>query len=295
MLDKPASQTQSFGGTHSQYRHHSGRLNCEMRFAIYLPPQASETNRVPVVYWLSGLTCNDENFMQKAGALGVAAELGIAIVATDTSPRGEAVPDDVDEAWDFGLGAGFYVNATQEPWEKNYQMYDYVLHELPQLIEANFPVNNQRAISGHSMGGHGALVIALRNPERYSSVTAFSPISHPVDCPWGVKAFSNYLGNDKSDWQPYDASFLMAKAKADKNSVPALVDQGSADDFLFEQLKPESLILAAEASGYPLQHRIQQGYDHSYYFISSFIEEHLRFHQRFFDNGLIPTMASRGI
>ena len=281
------SQNTSFGGIQCQYTHQSSSLNCEMRFAIYLPPQATENNKVPVVYWLSGLTCNDENFMQKAGALGIAAELGIAIVAPDTSPRGDEVPDDINKAWDFGLGAGFYLNATQEPWRKHYQMYDYVLHELPTLIEENFSISSQRAISGHSMGGHGALVLGLRNPGYYSSVTAFSPINNPINCPWGKKAFNHYLGGDQSTWQQYDASVLMAAAqnKTSQNNttlVPALVDQGSSDVYLQEQLKPDALIKAAEKSSYPLQYRMQLGYDHSYYFISSFIEEHLRFHNKHF-------------
>lgn len=268
------SQTKSFGGWHKQYSHAARSTACSMRFAIYLPPQASEAHKVPVIYWLSGLTCSDENFMQKAGAQRMAAELGLAIVAPDTSPRGEGVPDDPSAAYDFGLGAGFYINATQVPWQQHYQMYDYVTEELPALIEANFPVTTQRAISGHSMGGHGALMIGLRNPTRYVAMSAFSPIANPVNCPWGQKAFENYLGGDRGAWQQYDASLLMAKT-AEK--IPALVDQGSADDFLIEQLKPEALTHAAKANSYPLQLRMQEGYDHSYYFIASFIEDHLRF------------------
>jgi S-formylglutathione hydrolase len=267
------SGNKSFGGWQKQYSHFSSTLNCTMRFAIFLPPKASSGQKVPVLYWLSGLTCTDENFMQKAGALRVAAELGIAIVAPDTSPRGEDVAD--DDAYDLGKGAGFYLNASQAPWNRHYQMYDYVVKELPTLIEEVFPVSDKRAISGHSMGGHGALTIAMRNPERYSSMSAFSPICNPVDCPWGVKAFGAYLGNDKSTWQEYDASILMRKAK---QFVPAKVDQGEADDFLSEQLKPESLVAAANSSGHPLDYNAHDGYDHSYYFISSFIEEHLRFH-----------------
>lgn len=262
-----------FGGWHKQYSHFSKTLNCSMRFAIYLPPQASSGNKVPVLYWLSGLTCNDENFSHKAGAQRAAAELGVAIVIPDTSPRGEDVAD--DEAYDLGQGAGFYVNATQAPWSKHYQMYDYMVDELPQLIEATFPVSDKRAISGHSMGGHGALVIALRHPERYLSVSAFSPISNPIDCPWGQKAFSTYLGKDREAWRSYDASELMREAK---DFVPALVDQGEDDNFLLEQLKPEALTAAAKASNYPLELRMQDGYDHSYYFIATFIDEHLRFH-----------------
>ncbi|MGY0564801.1 MAG: S-formylglutathione hydrolase [Paraglaciecola chathamensis] len=267
------SVNKSFAGWHKQYSHQSKTLNCTMRFAIYLPPQISSGSKVPVLYWLSGLTCTDENFMQKAGAQRIAAELGIAIVAPDTSPRGDDIAD--DEGYDLGKGAGFYVNATQAPWDRHYQMYDYVVNELPQLIEATFPVSDKRAISGHSMGGHGALTIAMRNPDRYTSVSAFSPISNPLNCPWGEKAFSAYLGKDRATWREYDASELM---RAATQFVPALVDQGASDDFLTEQLKPEALQSAANASGYPLALNLHEGYDHSYYFISSFIEGHLRFH-----------------
>ena len=267
------SVNRSFDGWHKQYSHHAKTLNCTMRFAIYLPPQAANGTKVPVLYWLSGLTCSDENFMQKAGAQRIAAELGIAIVAPDTSPRGDDVAD--DDGYDLGKGAGFYVNATQAPWNLHYRMYDYIVDELPGLVESMFPVNDKRAIAGHSMGGHGALMIALRNPSRYSSVSAFSPISNPLNCPWGNKALSAYLGQDKADWAKYDSSMLMRKATA---FVPALVDQGDADDFLSEQLKPEALIAAAKHSNYPLQLNLQEGYDHSYYFIASFIEQHLRFH-----------------
>ncbi len=266
----------SFGGWHKQYSHRSETLNCSMRFAIYLPPQASSGENVPVLYWLSGLTCTDENFMHKAGAQRVAAELGIAIVAPDTSPRGEEVAD--DEGYDLGQGAGFYVDATQAPWNRHYRMYDYVVNELPRLIESTFPVSEQRAIAGHSMGGHGALTIALRNPQRYRSVSAFSPISNPLNCPWGKKALAAYLGKDTHGWRDYDASVLMRAAKQAQHQVPALVDQGEADEFLAEQLQPERLEAAAKVSGYPLELRRHEGYDHSYYFIASFIEEHLRFH-----------------
>jgi len=272
------SSNKAFGGWHHQYSHASTTLNCQMRFAVYLPPQASSLRKVPVLYWLSGLTCTDENFMQKAGVQRIAAELGIAIVAPDTSPRGEGVPDDADQAYDFGLGAGFYVNATQAPWNTHYQMYDYVVSELPALIEANFPVTSEKAISGHSMGGHGALTIALRNPERYKSVTAFSPIANPINCPWGQKALSNYLGDNQSDWLQYDASELMSRAM---HKVPALVDQGKDDSFLNEQLQPEKLVSAAAKSDYPLTLNLHDGYDHSYFFISSFIEDHMRFHAKY--------------
>ncbi|MBL4830977.1 MAG: S-formylglutathione hydrolase [Aliivibrio sp.] len=273
------SQAKVAGGWHKQYSHPSPTLNCEMRFAIFLPPQASSTNRVPVIYWLSGLTCSDENFMQKAGAFKMAAELGVAIVAPDTSPRGDGVPDDAEGAYDFGLGAGFYLNATQAPWNRHYQMYDYVVNELPNLIEAHFPVSDKRAISGHSMGGHGALTIAMKNADRYSSVSAFSPISNPINCPWGKKALGNYLGDDVQDWKAYDASELL---KASSFKLPILVDQGDADNFLEEQLHPQALVDAASISGANLELRMQPGYDHSYFFISSFIEDHLKFHAKWF-------------
>jgi len=269
------STNKSFGGWTKHYSHHSEVLNCDMRFAIYLPPQTANGAKVPVVYFLSGLTCTDENFIQKAGAQRIAAELGVALVAPDTSPRGDEVAD--DEGYDLGKGAGFYVNATEAPWNRHYQMYDYVMEELPALVEATFPITDQRSIFGHSMGGHGALVMALRHPERFKSVSAFSPIGNPVDCPWGEKAFTAYLGQDRSTWENYDASLLMRKATG---KVPALVDQGDADDFLEEQLKPETLEAAAKASGYLLELNRREGYDHSYYFIASFIDDHLRFHAK---------------
>ena len=272
------SSNKSFGGWHKQYSHVSTTLNCTMRFAIFLPPQASTGAKVPVLYWLSGLTCSDENFMQKAGAQRLAAELGMAIVAPDTSPRGEGVAN--DDSYDLGQGAGFYVNATQAPWNRHFQMYDYVVNELPDLIESMFPVSDKRAIAGHSMGGHGALTIALRNPNRYQSVSAFSPINNPVNCPWGQKAFTAYLGKDTSTWRQYDASLLMREAT---QHIPALVDQGEADDFLAEQLQPEVLAAAARSNNYPLELRSHEGYDHSYYFIASFIEDHLRFHAGHFN------------
>ncbi len=230
-----------------------------MTFAIFLPPFASKEKPVPVLYWLSGLTCTDQNFMQKAGAMKLAAELGMAIVAPDTSPRGESVPDDEEGSYDFGLGAGFYVDATQAPWDKHYKMYSYIVNELPALIESEFPVTKERAISGHSMGGHGALVIGMRNPNKFVSVSAFSPISNPSDCPWGKKA----------------ASVLLASKT---HSVPLLVEQGTKDEFLHEQLKPQSLVHAAQQSDTQLTLNMHEGYDHSYFFIASFIEEHLEFH-----------------
>lgn len=277
------SSAKSFEGWHKQYRHSSNTTHCSMRFAIFLPPQVESGIKVPVLYWLSGLTCTDENFMQKAGAFSEAAKLGIAIVAPDTSPRGDGVPDDPDGLYDLGLGAGFYVNATQPPFDQHYHMYDYVVKELPELIEANFPVTTQRAISGHSMGGHGALCIALKNSDRYSSVTAFSPIANPVNCPWGQKAFKAYLGENQESWRDYDSCELMKLSK-DSKQLPALVDQGDADQFLESQLKPRALTDAARESSYPLALRMQAGYDHSYYFISTFIAEHLRFHAEHLHN-----------
>ena len=269
------SSNKSFGGWHKRYRHRSSSLNCDMVFAVYLPPQAEQGAKLPVLYWLSGLTCTDENFMQKAGAQRMAAELGLIIIAPDTSPRGEGVADDANGAYDFGLGAGFYVNATQEPFASHYRMYDYVVQELPALIEANFPVSDKRGIAGHSMGGHGALICALKNPGRYQSVSAFSPISNPMNCPWGEKAFSLYLGEERSRWREWDASVLIAEAG---EKLPILVDQGDRDDFLEGQLKPQVLQAAAKAAAHPLTLRMQPGYDHSYYFIASFIDDHLRHH-----------------
>ena len=268
---------QSFGGQQLRYKHQSAVLNCEMTFSIYLPPQASQ-GPVPVLYWLSGLTCTDENFVQKAGAQQHAAEHGIAVVCPDTSPRGEGVADDPDTAYDMGLGAGFYVNATQQPWAEHYQMYSYVVDELPALINAQFPVDGQRAaVSGHSMGGHGALSIALKNPGQFKSVSAFSPICSPLNCPWGHKTLGNYLGADRDSWAQYDTVALVAEAS---EHLPVLVDQGEADNFLDEQLKTPLLIEAAKRTGFPMDIRMQPEYDHSYFFIATFIGEHMAFHAR---------------
>ena len=261
-----------FGGWQDVYRHRSTALGCDMTFAIYLPPQSQECP-VPVLYWLSGLTCSEQNFITKAGAQRYAAEHGIAIVCPDTSPRGDDVAD--ADGYDLGKGAGFYVNATQAPWAAHYRMFDYVADELPALVEAQFPVTDARAISGHSMGGHGALVVALRNPGRYRSVSAFSPIVAPTRVPWGEKAFAAYLGDDREAWARYDASELV-KSAAEK--LPILIDQGEADEFLDTQLKPWLLKEAADAAGYPVYLRMQPGFDHSYYFIASFIGEHIAHH-----------------
>ena len=274
------SSHRSFDGSQARYRHASKSLNCEMNFSIYLPPQISSTpgNReeVPAIYWLSGLTCTDENFATKAGAQRVAAKLGIALVMPDTSPRGEGVAD-VADAYDLGLGAGFYVNATEEPWRRHYRMYDYIVDELPALIEQHFPISDRRSICGHSMGGHGALMIALRNPVRYRSVSAFSPVVNPTTSPWGEKAFSHYLGDDMKNWWAYDATLLIEAAHASEH-LPILIDQGDADEFLAEQLKTGRFIAACEAAHYPAQINMRAGYDHSYFFISTFIENHLQFH-----------------
>lgn len=271
------SENKCFGGTQLKYRHQASTTKCDMTFSIFLPPQASDTD-VPVLYWLSGLTCTDDNFVTKAGAQQYAAAHGIAIVCPDTSPRGEDVPDDADGAYDFGLGAGFYVNATQSPWAEHYRMYDYVVNELPELIKANFPVNTKKAaISGHSMGGHGAITIGLKNPNQYKSISAFAPICAPTRCPWGQKALTGYLGTDEHLWQEYDSSMLIADSDT---KLPLMVDQGDADNFLVEQLKPELLDQACEANNYPLTLRFQKGYDHSYFFIASFIEEHIAFHAK---------------
>ena len=269
------SDVRCFGGRQLRYKHTSASLDCDMHFSIYLPPQA-EQGSVPLLYWLSGLTCTDENFVTKAGAQQAAAEHGIAIVAPDTSPRGEGVPDDPDGAYDFGLGAGFYVNATEAPWSQHYRMYDYIVDELPTLIAEYFPVDVARSgIFGHSMGGHGALTIALKNPEKYRSVSAFAPICAPSECPWGEKALGSYLGNDRSSWRDYDAVALLEEGAA---LAPLKVDQGSADGFLEEQLKTERLIETLNKRGDNADVRYREGYDHSYFFIATFIAEHIAFH-----------------
>lgn len=276
MLELLSTQ-RCFGGEQRRYKHYAQSLGCNMVFSVFLPPQANETE-VPVVYYLSGLTCTDENFVSKAGAQRRAAELGLAIVAPDTSPRGDGVPDDPEGAWDFGLGAGFYINATQAPWSEHYHMYDYVVDELPLLVNQELPVAQVRAsIMGHSMGGHGALTIALKNPGRFCSVSAFSPIVAPSECPWGEKAFSHYLGPEREAWLAHDSCHLMRHST---DPTPMLVDQGDADNFLEEQLAPEKLVLVAEEKGYPLELRMQPGYDHSYFFIASFMDDHLNFHAR---------------
>jgi len=271
------SQARCFGGTQFVYRHASRETGTPMRLAAYVPPQA-EQGKVPVVWFLSGLTCTEENFTVKAGAQRAAAELGLILVAPDTSPRGEGVPDDPEGAYDLGLGAGFYVDATQEPWAQHYRMRSYLERELPALIADTLPADmGRQGITGHSMGGHGALTLALRNPGRFGAVSAFAPIASPMNCPWGEKALAAYLGSDRAAWRAYDACALIA----DGARVPdLLVDQGTADGFLESQLKPERLEEACARAGQPLTLRRQDGYDHSYFFISTFIEDHLRWHRK---------------
>jgi len=269
------SRNRIHGGHQVRFQHHSATLDCDMIFGAFLPPRA-ETGPVPVLYWLSGLTCTDENFAQKAGAQRLAAELGMAIVCPDTSPRGTDLPGE-HESWDFGSGAGFYINATEAPWSSHYNMYDYVSKELPALVESTLPVTGQRSVSGHSMGGHGALMCALKDPQNYQSVSAFAPICHPSESPWGVKAFSQYLGEDRNLWREWDATQLVCNV--DKQ-LPILIDQGADDNFLGEELKPGSLEQACICTHHPLEVRMQPGYDHSYYFIASFIDDHLRHHAK---------------
>lgn len=261
-----------FGGWQDVYRHESQVLGCAMNFAVYLPPQVRQ-GRLPVLYWLSGLTCTEQNFITKSAVQRYAAEHGLIVVAPDTSPRGEGVAN--DPAYDLGQGAGFYVNATQAPWAAHYRMYDYVVRELPDLVDAHFPVTGARGISGHSMGGHGALMIALRNPERYQSVSAFSPIVAPTQVPWGQKAFRAYLGDDQQAWQQYDTVALVRSVKI---RLPLLVDQGLDDEFRENQLRPELLRAACDVAGHPLTLNLRPGYDHSYYFIASFMGEHMAHH-----------------
>lgn len=267
-----------FDGEHRRYRHTAATVQCGMEFAVFLPPAALGQNGkpVPVLYWLSGLTCTDQNFMQKAGALKLAAQLGLAIVCPDTSPRGLNLPGE-DDSYDFGSGAGFYVNATEQPWARHYRMYDYVTKELPQLVESELPLTGERSISGHSMGGHGALICALKNPGFYQSVSAFAPIANPMASPWGQKAFTGYLGEDERVWEQWDATRLIPTAQ---ERLPLLVDQGTADEFLESQLNPEALADVCEKFHHHLTLRMHQGYDHSYFFIASFIDDHLNHHAR---------------
>ncbi|EEC18749.1 esterase D, putative [Ixodes scapularis] len=269
------SSNKCFGGLQKVYSHFSSTLKCTMKFAIFLPPK-SEAAPVPLLYWLSGLTCTEQNFIQKAGAQKYASELSLAIVCPDTSPRGCNIEGEED-SWDLGTGAGFYVDATQGKWKENYKMYSYVTKELPSLME-NFPVDTKRqGIFGHSMGGHGALTCALKNPGMYKSVSAFAPICNPVDCPWGKKVFSNYLGDDQKAWEEHDATCLVQKYRGPP--LMLLVDQGTEDGFLKDQqLLPERLLEASQKNGVGITLRMQEGYDHSYFFIATFIEDHLKHH-----------------
>lgn len=268
------SENRCFGGTVGFYSHRSETCNGDMRFSVYQPPQA-KSEPVPVLYFLAGLTCTEENFMAKAGAQQFAAKYGLMLVAPDTSPRDAGIEGEADD-WDFGIGAGFYVDATVEPWASHYRMYSYIVRELPALIAEHFPTKSERqGIFGHSMGGHGALVCALRNPEQYKSVSAFAPIAAPMRCPWGQKAFTNYLGSDQESWRAYDASELVLTAGYNR---PILIDQGTVDPFLEEQLLPEVFQQACEKAGQPLNLRFQDGYNHSYYFIATFIEDHISHH-----------------
>lgn len=268
------NQHACFGGTVGYYSHSSSQCQCEMRFSVFIPPQAGP---VPVLYYLSGLTCTEDNFTAKAGAQRYAAEQGLMLVAPDTSPRGEDIPDEAD-AWDFGTGAGFYVDATQAPWSQHYRMYSYVVEELPKLIAANFAIQPDRqGIFGHSMGGHGALVCGLRNPHLFKSISAFAPIAAPSQCAWGQKALAGYLGDDPALWQAYDASQLVKTHAQPDRTI--LIDQGSADPFLAQgQLLPEVFEAACNEAGQPLILRMQPGYDHGYYFIATFMADHLRHH-----------------
>lgn len=267
------SEAKCFGGTQGSYRIASAATGTPMRFAVFVPPQQGPR---PVLWFLAGLTCTEDNFTQKAGAQRMAAELGLILVAPDTSPRGEGVPDDPAGAYDFGLGAGFYLNATEQPWATNYRMYSHIVEELPGIIDANFDADMERqGISGHSMGGHGALTIGLRNPERFRSVSAFAPIVAPSQVPWGRKALSQYLGPDETTWRRHDAVALIE----DGARLPELlVEQGDADPWLAEQLQPERLEAACAAAGIQLTLRRQPGYEHGYFFVQSFIEDHLRWH-----------------
>lgn len=279
MSDTPlevVSENRSFGGVQRVCSHRSKAVGCDMRFGLYLPAAALAGETCPVLYWLSGLTCTEQNFVTKAGVQAHAAEHGLIVVAPDTSPRGEGVAD--DGAYDLGQGAGFYINATQSPWASHYRMYDYVVNELPALVEPAVGASPARGIFGHSMGGHGALTIALKNPGRYRSVSAFSPIVAPSEVPWGHKAFAAYLGEDRQTWLAHDTCALV---RSDLRERPTLlVDQGGGDNFLHEQLQPERLQAACEQTGHPLRLRMHDGYDHSYFFIASFMGDHVAHHAR---------------
>ena len=267
-----------FGGKVGFYRHRSSVNNCDMRFAVFVPPQAANT-KVPVLTFLSGLTCTEETFMIKSGAQRIAAELGLMLISPDTSPRGDEVPDDPDGAYDFGIAAGFYLNATEAPWSANYQMYDYVTEELPDIIFTEFPGDRDRqGIFGHSMGGHGALTVGLRNPDTFRSISAFAPICSPMNCPWGQKAFSNYLGADQASWMEYDATELVKGLGDSRPQNKILIDQGLDDQFLEQELHPHLFEAACAERSVDLELRRHQGYDHGYYFISTLMKDQLEHH-----------------
>lgn len=268
------SEHKCFDGLQLRVRHPSAVNHCEMTYSLYLPPQALAGGRVPLLYWLSGLTCTDENFTQKAGAQRYAAQYGLALVMPDTSPRGEGVPD--DPAYDLGQGAGFYLNATQTPWAQHYHMYDYITAELPAHLAAHYPLDDRAGIAGHSMGGHGALQIALKNPSRYAAVSAFAPIVNPGDTPWGQKAFTAYLGDDKHAWRDWDSTALLATARA--QHLPIRIDAGDADEFRPREIRCETFVDAARQAGYRVDYHLHPGYDHSYYTIASYIGAHIAFH-----------------
>lgn len=263
-----------FDGEQRQYKHQAKSTNCEMTFSVFLPKQALEGQKLPVLYWLSGLTCTDQNFSMQSYAQAHASKHGIILVIPDTSPRGDDVPN--DDSYDLGQGAGFYLNATQAPWDKHFKMYDYIVDELPALIKQEFPVTDKWSIFGHSMGGYGALMIGLRNPDKFSSISAFAPIATPIDAPWGQKAFKAYLGDNQEDWKQYDPVSLLEKASAKQ---PMLIDQGTGDEFYPEQLKPENFLKAAKAAGFDCELRMHEKYDHSYYFVKTFIGDHFEFHR----------------
>jgi S-formylglutathione hydrolase len=285
MTIETLSETNCFGGRIGFYRHASAANNCDMQFSVFVPPQAAD-GKVPVVTFLSGLTCTEENFMVKSGAQKFAAELGLMLVSPDTSPRGEAVPDDPDDDYDFGLAAGFYLNATEEPWSQHYHMYDYVMKELQPAVFENFPGDAARhGLTGHSMGGHGALTIGLKHPEVFRSLSAFAPICTTLHSPWGQKALGYYLGEDQASWHEYDACEVARNVSNGASRSKILVDQGLADAFLDEQLQPALLEAACAQSSLPLELRMHEGYDHGYYFISTFIEDHLRHHAALLDSG----------
>ncbi len=278
MTAETISEHGCFGGKIGFYRHRSSVNNCDMRFSVFVPPQAAKT-KVPVLTFLSGLTCTEETFMIKSGAQRMAAGLGLMLISPDTSPRGDDVPDDPDDAYDFGIAAGFYLNATEAPWSANFQMYDYLTKELPEIIFTEFPGDADRqGIFGHSMGGHGALTVGLKNLDMFKSISAFAPICSPMHCPWGQKAFSNYLGADQSSWADYDATELV---KALGNSRPQnkiLIDQGLDDQYLEQELHPHLFEAACAEQSVELELRRHENYDHGYYFISTFMEDHLRHH-----------------